>query len=76
VKRSSLAPVVGAGALAAGAVGWYFYQFGEPLHAMTPAEEGYVNVNSMNYANRIVSILLTIPGSIRNGGRRMMHKRM
>ena len=27
-------------AFAIGSVSWYYYQFGRPTHAMTPAEEG------------------------------------
>jgi hypothetical protein len=34
--------MLGAGVVAAGAVGWYLHQFGQPLDAMTPAEEGYI----------------------------------
>lgn len=30
---------------AAGSIAWYTHQFGNPLHAMTPAEEGSVQDN-------------------------------
>jgi ubiquinol-cytochrome c reductase cytochrome c1 subunit len=28
-------------AVAIGSIAWYYHMFGRPLHAMTPAEEGY-----------------------------------
>jgi ubiquinol-cytochrome c reductase cytochrome c1 subunit len=28
-------------AVAIGTIAWYYHMFGRPLHAMTPAEEGY-----------------------------------
>ncbi len=32
--------LAGSTMFAAGSVSWYYYQFGRPTHAMTPAEEG------------------------------------
>jgi ubiquinol-cytochrome c reductase cytochrome c1 subunit len=32
-------------AVAIGTIAWYYHMFGRPLHAMTPAEEGYDMMN-------------------------------
>ena len=34
--------VAAATALAVGSVAWYYHLYGRDVHAMTPAEEGYV----------------------------------